>query len=125
MCMHLRAYVYDIWFTYILIGPILKETIMSTIDDAVIRIQWSILTNGGESIVQYLVDWIIPGSNQYVRVPRRTIDSDASYLEISLGKILAERTYRYRIQAVNSGGFISDYVFFEQLSSKGSVLSCI
>ena len=109
---------------YNFIGPILKENIMSTVDDAVIRIQWSVLTDGGESIVQYLVDWIVPGSNQYVRAPGGTIESDDNYLEISLSKVLAERTYQYRIQAVNNGGYISDYVFFEQLSSKGNILLC-
>ena len=107
---------------YILAGPILNETIMSTIDDAVITIQWSILTDGGESIVRYLVDWIVPGSNQYVRAPGGTIESDVIYLEISLSRVLAERIYQYRIQGVNSDGFISDYVFFDQQSSKGSYI---
>ena len=105
---------------YILIGPTLKETITSTINDAVIRIQWSVLSDGGESIVRYLVDWIVPGSSEYVGAPGGIIESDTLYLEISLSKVLAERTYQYRIQAVNSGGFTSDYVFFEQLSSKGN-----
>ena len=93
---------------------------MSTIDDEVIRIQWSILTDGGESIIRYLVDWIVPGSDQYVRAPGGTIENDVMYTEISLSRVLAGRIYRYRIQAVNSDGFISNYVFFEQQSSKGS-----
>ena len=84
-----------------------------------IRIQWSVLTDGGKSIVGYIVDWIVPGSSQFVRAPGGTIESDKIYWEIDLGRVLAGRIYRYRIQAVNSGGFISDYVYFEQLSSKG------
>ena len=85
-----------------------------------IRIHWSVLTNGGESIVRYIVDWIVPGSSTFVRAPGGTIEGNMIYLEIDLGRVLAGRTYRYRIQAINSGGYISDYVYFEQLSSKGT-----
>ena len=97
----------------------LSEAINSTIGDDVITIEWSVFNNGGGRIEQFLVDWIIPGASQYTRVPEGTVESDATYLQISLGRVLAGRNYQYRIQAVNSGGFVSEYVFYELRSSKG------
>ena len=68
------------------------------------------------------MDWIIPGSSQYTRAPGGTVGSDTTYLLINLGRVLAGRNYRYRIQAVNSEGFVSNYVFHELQSSKGSYM---
>lgn len=85
-----------------------------------ITIEWSILTDGGEPIVQFLVDWIEPGSHQFTRVPGGAIESGATYFKISLGIVLAGRSYQYRVQAVNSEGYISCYVSHELRSSKGT-----
>ena len=70
------------------------------------------------------MDWIIPGSSQYTRVPGGTVVSDATYLQISLGRVLAGHNYQYRIQAINSEGYVSDYVFHELQSSKGMLCVC-
>lgn len=96
----------------------MNETITSSIND-VVTIQWSILTSGGESVKNYNVDWVVPGANQFVSAPGGTVQGDATYLEISLGRVIAGRDYQYRIQAVNNVGYVSEYVFYRLRSSKG------
>lgn len=51
--------------------------------------------------------------------PEGLVEGTIAYLEISLGRILAGRTYRYRIQAANMDNFVSDSVTHQLRSSKG------
>ena len=100
-------------------GPVLNEAISSTIGNDVITIEWTVLTTGGEPIVRSVVDWSPPGSNeQYTTAPGGMVEGDATYLNISLGRVFAGLKYKYRIQAVNSEGY-SNFVFHELTSSQG------
>ena len=99
-------------------GPVLNEAISSTIGNDVITIEWIVLTTGGEPIVRSVVDWIPPGSDQFTTAPGGMVEGDATYLNISLGRVFAGRNYEYRIQAVNSEGY-SNFVNHEIISSQG------
>ena len=108
------------WTTYICTGPVLNETVTSSINDEVITIQWSVLTSGAVSILlHYTIEWITPDSDQFTIAPGGTVEDGVTYLEISLGRVLAGHNYQYRIKAVNSNGLISNYVFFQLRSSIG------
>ena len=100
----------------------LNETVTYTVDNA-ITINWSVLTDGGSSLLRYIVEWIEPGTSTYRRAPNGRIeDISVTYLQISFSDVFASEPYHYRIAAINQLGRSSFHVFTTIVSSKGDFL---
>ena len=111
-------------YDYILLEPVLSQTVSVTVADMV-TIQWSVLTDGGLPMLRFLVDWLIPHRQLYRRIPGGTVDGKFAYLNVNLSKVVAGFNYHCHIRAVNFFGFVSNHVFFQLNSSKGSkIFSC-
>lgn len=83
-------------------------------------LRWSVSTNGGFPVLRYLVDWLIPGTYLYRRVPGGALAGDATHLNISFNNVVADYNYPCRIRVVNIYGYVSEYLSFQLNSSKGS-----